>query len=134
MRGWYTEWVRPRFYPENELPFRRNFGAFKGNQLCAYLHLVIAGDNAFFRHFIGHANDLSYGIMNGLVAWTVQEFLRHETVRWLKYGELPRRCSGSLYSFRRHSGFAGYLTLLDLAGRPDLLAHASTVESRLWAV
>ena len=134
MRGWYTEPVQPRFPPQNELPYRRYFGAFRGNRLCAYLHLLIAGDNAFFKHFIGHANDLSYGVMNGLVSWTVQQFIGHPTLRWLKYGFLPRRYSGSLYSFRRHSGFVGYATVLDLTGRPDLLAQASVVESRWWAV
>jgi len=134
MRGWYTEPVQPRFHPENELPFRKYFGAFRGSRLYAYLYLLIAGDNAFFKHFIGHANHLSFGIMNGLVSWTVQQFIGHPTLRWLKYGSLPRRYSGSLYSFRRHSGFSGYATVLDLTGRPDLLAHASAVGSRWWAV
>jgi hypothetical protein len=134
MRGWYNEPVRPRFHPENELPFRKYAGAFKGNQLCGYLHLVVAGDNVFVRHIIGHANYLPFGIMNGLVSWAVQHFIGHPTVRWLTYGPLPRRASGSVFAFKRHCAFAGYATVLDLAGHSDLLAHASTVQSRWWAV
>lgn len=134
MRGWYTEPVQPRFPPQNELPLRKYFGAFKEGRLCAYLHLLIAGDNAFFKHFIGHADDLSYGVMNGLVSWTVQQFIGHPSLRWLKYGFLPRRYSGSLYSFKKYSGFAGFATVLDLSGRPHLLAQASARASRWWAV
>ena len=63
MRGWYNEPVRPRLDPENEMPFRKYVGAFKGSQLCGYLHLVVAGDNVFFRHIIGHADYLPFGIM-----------------------------------------------------------------------
>jgi len=134
MRGWYNELVRPRFHPENEMPFRKYAGAFKGSQLCGYLHHVVAGDNVFFRHIIGHADYLPFGIMNGLVSWAVQHFIGHPTVRWLTYGPLPRRASGSVFAFKRHCSFAGYATILDLAGHPDPLAHASTVQSRWWAV
>ena len=134
MRGWYTEPVQPRFHPENEMPFRKYAGAFKGSQLCGYLHLVVAGDHVFFRHIIGHANYLPFGIMNGLVSWAVQHFIGHPTVRWLTYGQLLRRASGSVSAFRRHCAFESYATVLDLAGHSDLLAHASTVQSRWWSV
>jgi len=134
MRGWYNEPVRPRFHPENEMPFRKYAGAFKGKQLCAYLHLLVAGDSVFFRHIIGHASYLPFGIKNGLVSSAVQQFIGHPTVRWLTYGPLQRRASGSVFAFKRHCGFAGYATALDLAGHPDLLAHARVVQSRWCAV
>jgi hypothetical protein len=134
MHGWYTQPVRPRFHPEKELPYRKYFGAFRDNRLRGYLHLLIAGDNAFFKHIIGHGDDLSCGIMNGLVFSTVQQFIGHPTVRWFKYYSLLRHHSGGLASFQRHIGFSGYATVLDLASHPDLLARVSAVESRWWAV
>ena len=135
MRGWYTEPVRPRFHPENELPYRKSFGAFRDNRLRGYLHLLIAGDHVFFKHILGHSDDLSCGIMNSLISLTVQQFIGHPTVRWLQYGSLPRCYSGSsLSSFRRHSGFSPYATVFDLAGHPDLLTRVFAVRLRWWAV
>ena len=134
MRGWYTEPVRPRFHPENELLFRKSFGVFREKRLRGYLHLLIAGDHAFFKHIIGHSDDLSCGIMNSLISSTVHQFIGHPTVRWLQYGSLPLRYSGSLSSFRRHSGFSAYATVLDLTGHRDLLTRVSAIESRWWAV
>ena len=134
MRGWYTRAGAAALPPENVLPFRKYFGAFKGNR-CAPICICSLQETTHSSNILSDMpNDLPNGVMNGLIYWTVQQFIGHPTLRWLKYGFLPRRYSGSLYSFRRHSGFVGYATVLDLTGRPDLLAQASAVELSWWAV
>jgi hypothetical protein len=120
MRGWYTEPVQARNYSAEGQNYRKYYGAFKNGKLLAYLDLVLCGDHAFFRHFIGHAEHLKYGVMNGLVSQTVQKYIGHPRIRWLKYGSLPEGYDGSVYSFRKHAGFRGYATFLDLDDSSNL--------------
>lgn len=110
MRGWYTEPVEPR--EESEL--REYYGAFKDGRLYGYLHLVVCGDFGFFRHFLGHADELPSGIMNGLISWTIERYAG-SALKWLKYGALSAG-DDSMTAFKRHAGFTPYATFLELRG------------------
>jgi hypothetical protein len=131
MRGWYREPVKPRQHHERELQYRKYYGAFKDGRLYAYLHIVLCGDFAFFKHFLGHAQHLTNGIMNGLIDFTVREYIENSQIRWLKYGELSDE-SSSMHSFRKHAGFQGYATLLDLDGDQELLNYAKKKVRLIW--
>jgi hypothetical protein len=131
MRGWYREPVQPRYPCEEELHYRKYYGAFRDGKLYAYLHVVLCGDFAFFKHFLGHAGHLTYGIMNGLIDFTVQEYIGHPQIRWLKYGELSEE-SNSMHSFRRHAGFQGYATFLALDGDQELLMYSKNKVRLIW--
>lgn len=131
MRGWYREPVQPRHHCEEELQYRKYYGAFKNGKLYAYLHLVLCGDFAFFKHFLGHAEHLTNGIMNGLIDFAVKEYIGHPQIRWLKYGELSDE-SNSMHSFRKHAGFQGYVTLLDLGGDQELLKYSENKVRLIW--
>jgi hypothetical protein len=133
MRGWYREPVQPRNHSKEELQYRKYYGAFKDGKLYAYLHIVLCGDFAFFRHFIGHAQHLTYGIMNGLLSWTVREYTGNSKIRWLKYGE-HSTASSSIHSFRKHSGFQGYAILLDLDGDQELLKYSAQKVRTIWRI
>lgn len=131
MRGWYRELVKPRYYTIEEQQYRKYYGAFKDGKLYAYLHLVLCGDFAFFRHFIGHAQHLRYGIMNGLISWTVKEYIENSQIRWLKYGTL-RKKPHPLESFRKHAGFEGYATFIDIEDDHELFKFSKNVRLRPW--
>jgi hypothetical protein len=111
MQGWYAQPVEPR----DESPFKKYFGAFSEDRLWGYLHLVLCGDFGFFRHFLGHADHLGSGVMNGLVSWTVDRYAGDSAVKWLKYGALVAG-EDPAAAFRRHAGFKPYATLLELGG------------------
>lgn len=107
MRGWYTQPVEPR----EEAERRKYYGAFNEGRLYGYLHLVVCGDFGFFRHFLGHADHLANGIMNGLIDWTVQRYAADSQMKWLKYGALVAG-EDSMSAFKHHAGFAPYATFL----------------------
>lgn len=111
MQGWYAHPVEPR----EESEFKKYFGAFKGDRLWGYLHLVACGDFGFFRHFLGHADHLGSGVMNGLVSWTVERYAGDPALKWLKYGALVAPDDPGA-AFRRHAGFRPYATFLELGG------------------
>lgn len=131
MRGWYGDQVQPRYHSGEERKYRKYYGAFKDGRLCAYLHAVLCGDFAFFRHFIGHAQHLPYGVMNGLISWTVREYIGSPRIRWLKYGELSKRPS-TMHEFRKHAGFQGVATFLDIEGDEELLKCAHQKVKTIW--
>jgi hypothetical protein len=131
MRGWYREPVQPRYHSNEELQYRKYYGAFKDGILYAYLHVVLCGDFAFFRHFLGHAQHLKYGLMNGLISYTVREYTGNSQIQWLKYGELSTE-SSSMHSFRKHAGFQGYAILLDLDGDQELLKYSEHKIRTIW--
>lgn len=112
MKGWYAEPVPEREEAEDERRFKKYYGVFRDGRLCGYLHLVLCGDFGFFRHFLGHAEHLTNGIMNGLISWTVDEYAGHPRLRWLKYGALLAAGDESMAAFRRHAGFRAYATFL----------------------
>jgi hypothetical protein len=133
MHGWYREPVKPRHHSPAELYYRKYYGAFREGRLKAYLNLVLCGDFGFFKHFIGHASDLTNGIMNGLISWTVREYLGHPHVRWLSYGSLPTRLeAGSGVDFKRHAGFEGYVTFFDLNDNRELLRFSKAMRAVCW--
>jgi hypothetical protein len=134
MRGWYREPVQPRHHSNDELQYRKYYGGFKDGKLCAYLHIVLCGDFAFFRHFLGHAQHLPYGIMYGLISWTVQEYIGNSQIRWLKYGELSERLSSTMHQFRKTGGFQEYAILLDLEGDQELLKYSKHKARTIWHI
>ena len=103
----------------------------KEGKLYAYLHAVLCGDFAFFRHFLGHARHLPNGIMYGLVSWTVREYVGNLQIRWLKYGELSKEPS-TMHQFRKTAGYQGYATFLDLEGDQELLHYAAEKARTIW--
>ena len=131
MRGWYREPVQPRHHSKEELQYRKFYGAFKNGKLYAYLHIVLCGDFAFFRHFLGHAQHLPDGIMYGLVSWTVGEYIENSQIQWLKYGELSKK-PRPMHQFRKTAGFQGYATLLDLKGDQELLKYSEQEVKTIW--
>ncbi len=133
MRGWYREPVQRRDYCEEALEYRKYYGAFKDGRLCAYLHVVLCGDFGFFRHYIGHAAHLTYGVMNGLLSWTVGKYVGNSQICWLNYGELSKEPS-TMHQFRKSAGFQGYATLLDLGGDEELLGYAEKRVRTIWCL
>lgn len=130
MRGWYREPVQPRYHSNEEQCYQKYYGIFKEGRLWAYLNLVLCGDFAYFKHFLGHADHLKSGIMNYLVSRTVWEYVRHAHVKWLSYGMYPAGSTGSTIDFRRHAGFEGYAAFFDLEGDQELLKYSKRVRAR----
>ena len=124
MHGWYTEPVKPRNHNEEEQRYLKYYGVFKEGVLCAYLHIVLCGDYAFFKHFIGHAAHIKYGIMNALLSYAVREYVGNPQIRWFNYG------TDSL--FKKHAGFKEYATFIDLEGDQELLTYSRNVRARSW--
>jgi len=131
MRGWYREPVQPRHHSKEELQYRKYYGGFKDGKLYAYFHFWVCGDSAICKHIIGHAQHLTYGIMNGLISWTVRECIGNSQIRWLIYGTWQK---GSLGAFKQHAGFQGYAILLDLEGDQALLKYSERMVKTLWRV
>ena len=135
MHGWYTEPVKPRDHGIGG-EYYKYYGVFKDGCLRGYLHIVAAGELAFFRHFIGHAQHLTNGIMNGLLSWAVQEYVGKAPVRWFGYGSFHERSSAaSVYSFKKHAGFTGYAVCFDLGDDQSLMECAHRVRlPSTWCV
>ncbi|MBN1569581.1 MAG: hypothetical protein JXA73_17180 [Acidobacteria bacterium] len=130
MRGWYREPAKPRDHSEEELRHRKYYGAFKDGKLYAYFHIYIYEDLAIGKHFIGHAEHLKHGIMNGLISFTVRECINNLQVKWLNYGEWQRK--GSLNAFKQHSGFQGYAILLEFEDEKELLEYSKQKVRTIW--
>lgn len=132
MRGWYREPVQPRHQSKEELQFRKYYGAFRDGKLCAYFHFYICGGVAVGKHFLGHAQHLRFGIMNGLISYTIRECIKNPQVNWLNYGDWQRR--GSLNAFKLHAGFKGYAILLDLKDYQDLITYSKQKIRTVWRI
>lgn len=130
MRGWYQESVQPRNHSEVELRYRKYYGVFKNEILYGYFHFNICGDLAIGKHFIGHADHLKYGIMNGLISSVVREYANNSQICWLNYGGWQRK--GSLNAFKQHAGFEGYAILLELGGEKELLEYSRRNATTIW--
>jgi len=102
MRGWYRNPVQPRHHSSEELRYKKYLGGFKDGKLCAYFHFYLCGNIAVGKHYLGHAQHLKNGIMNGLMAFTVQECIKLSNLKWIIYGDWQR--TGSLRLFKRHLG------------------------------
>ena len=124
MKGWYTKPVKPRNHNEEQQRYLKYYGVFKEGVLCAYLHLVLCGDYAFVKHFIGHAAHMKYGIMNALLSYAVREYVGNPQIRWFSYG------TDSF--FKKQAGFKRYATFIDLEGDQELLAYSRNVRARSW--
>lgn len=132
MRGWYRDPVQPRHHSEEELRYRKYYGAFKDGRLYAYFHFYICGEIAIGKHFIGHSQHLRWGIMNGLISHAVGECIKDSQIRWLNYGEWWRK--GSLNGFKQRAGFQGYAILLGLDGDQELLRYSEQKVRTKWRV
>lgn len=125
MHGWYCEPANPRHHSEKERQYWKYFGVFKDDRLWAYLNLVLCGNFGFFKHFIGHAEHLKYGIMDYLLNGTVQTYAGYRCVSWLNYDwvSLDSLKGGTIQAFKEHVGFKAYAVCLDLENDWELLAH-----------
>ncbi len=131
MHGWYKEVVQPRYHTYEELEYRKYYGGFRDGKLYAYLHVLLCGDFAFFKHFIGHAQHLTAGIMNGLLSWAIREYIGNSQIHWFKYGELSNEVN-SMHSFRKHAGFQGYATFLDLKCDQEMFDYSAKKRKTVW--
>jgi hypothetical protein len=89
-------------------------GAFAEGHLWGYCQLVTVGDLAIVNRFLGHAERLPDGIMNGLVAALVAHCREHTVVRAINYLTL-HSSTVELDRFKRSVGFrprAGVLAVL----------------------
>jgi hypothetical protein len=130
MRGWYREPVQQRYHSEEELRYRKYYGAFKNGKLYGYFHFYLCGGVAIGKHFIGHAEHLRYGIMNGLISCVVREYTNSSQMLWLNYGEWQKK--GSLNAFKKHAGFQGYAILLELGNEKELLECSRRNVRTIW--
>jgi len=119
MRGWYRNPVQPKRLTNDELRCKKYLGGFKDGKLYAYFHFYVCGNIAVGKHYLGHAQHLKNGIMNGLMAYTVQECIRLSNISWIIYGDCQK--TGSLSLFKQNLGFDGYALLLDLSRDRELL-------------
>ena len=130
MHGWYREPVQPRHHSKQELQYLKYYGAFKDGILYAYFHFLVCGNFAVGKHILGHAQHLKYGIMNGLISWTVRECIRNSQIRWLYYGAWIKK--GSLTLFKQHAGFQEFAILLDVDGDQELLKYSEQKVRTIW--
>jgi hypothetical protein len=130
MHGWYREPVQPRYHSADELQYLKYYGAFKNEKLYAYFHFCLCGDVAVGKHFIGHAQHLRDGIMNGLISWTVKQCVCNSQIRWINYGSWDRK--GSLNAFKQHAGCQGYAILFDIENDLELLKYSKHKVRTLW--
>ena len=124
MHGWYVKPVKPRHHSEEEQRYWKYYGVFQGDRLWAYSNMVLCGDFAFFKYFIGHADHLKNGIMNYLLSCIVQEYVGHSHIEWLNYGYMALDISKQTeMAFKKHAGFEAYATFFDLEKDPELLRY-----------
>ena len=130
MRGWYREPVKPRYHSTEERYYKKYYGLFKDDRLCAYLYLVLCGDCCYFKHIIGHADQLKKGIMYYLVSCTIQHYVGHPHIKWLNYSFFKAGAIGATTDFRTRARFQGYATFLDLENDEELLKYARKARAR----
>ena len=129
MRGWYRKPVQPRHHCEEEIQYRKYYGAFKEGKIYAYLHFWVIGDIAILKHIIGHVDHLKYGMMNGLISYAVRECIGNPQIRWLEYGTYDK---SSLSEFKRRTGFQRYAMLFDLGGEQELFRYSKHKVRTIW--
>ncbi len=132
MRGWYRNPVQPRRHTHDELRHKKYLGGFKDGKLYAYFHFYLCVNIAVGKHYLGHAQHLKNGIMNGLMAYTIQECIRLSNVSWIIYGDWQK--TGSLRLFKQHLGFDGYAVLLDLSRDRELLERSRSKICCRWKI
>lgn len=130
MRGWYSEPVKPRYWSKEESRYLVNYGAFIDNRLRAYIFLLTYGNFAFPKHIIGHSEYLTDGIMNGLIAYVVQECIKNSQLMYFYYGRFID--GSSLDAFKKHTGFQKCAIILDLAGQQEMKEYAKKFTSLFW--
>jgi hypothetical protein len=123
MHGWYAHAAEPRNYTARETEYLKYYGLFRDGHLRAYCHLVQCGDFCFFKHFIGHGDDLVNGVMNALMAGVVTQYSEHSRLRWFMYGTL-HKADTPLEAFAKHVGCEPYAVVMDMTGHDDLLRYA----------
>lgn len=130
MRGWYREHVPANHLSSEELQYRKYYGAFKNGILFAYFHFNVCGDLAVGKYFIGHAEHLKYGIMNGLISYTIRECVKNSSIQWIYLGDWQR--IGSLNSFKRHAGCEEYAIMLNLENEQELEEYSLQKIKTRW--
>jgi hypothetical protein len=89
-------------------------GAFRDDRLRAYVRLVELNELAVVDQFLGHGDDLHFGVMNGLVHHMVEHVLATGRIRAVDYLTL-HSSTRSLDRFKRSVGFEERVALLAVA-------------------
>jgi hypothetical protein len=126
MHGWYVKPVQARYHNEEEQHYWKYYGVFKNDRLWAYANLLLCGNFAFFKHFLGHADHMTYGIMNYLMSCTLRKLIAHPHIEWLNYGWMlsSQSSNESSIAFKKHAGFEAYATFFDLENELDLFKYS----------
>lgn len=86
-------------------------GAFRDDRLRAYVRLVGLGELGVVDAFLGHGDDLHYGVMNGLVHHMVEHVLDAGHIKAIDYLTL-HSSTDTLDGFKRRVGFEERAVLL----------------------
>lgn len=105
MTSSYTEHPKPVSFVESLCHRHRTVyvGVFKDERMWAYAQVAVSNDLAVLNRIIGHADALTYGVMNALV-YGVEWRAATAGVRFINYLTMPSATEG-LEAFKRHVGF-----------------------------
>lgn len=87
-------------------------GGFQNGELRAYASVMRLRELGVLNQIIGHADSLTDGVMNGLIAFLVSD-LYERGVRWLNYLRMPSATTG-LTDFKRSVGFSDHYLILEV--------------------
>ena len=96
----------------NEYHFIDTIGCIKDNKLIGYLYLRCHNDCAIISRFLGHFEHKSLGIMNKLVAGTVNLLINDERYKHVKSIIYLVWDDTGLTGFKKRCGFKPYLLYL----------------------
>jgi len=81
------------------------YGAFVGNDLCAYTLIVRVDDYAYTYHPFADASRLQFRPMNALIFWVTQHLLQTPGIRRVSYGLESLVSNPALEEFKSGMGF-----------------------------
>jgi len=105
------------------------YGAFAGDELCAYTLIVRVDDYAYTYHPFADTNRLHLRPMNALIFWVTQRLLEEPGIRRVSYGLESLVAQPALEEFKSGMGFKavpiGRRIVLNPLARP-LLSRSTT--------
>ena len=111
------------------------YGAFVGDDLCAYTLIVRVDEYAYTYHPFAATSRLQLRPMNALIFWVTQHVLRNPGVRCLSYGLESIVPQPALEEFKSGMGFKavpiGRRILLNPLARPFVSGHAATLVRKI---
>jgi hypothetical protein len=111
------------------------YGAFAGNDLCAYTLIVRVDDYAYTYHPFAEASRLQFRPMNALIFRVTQHLLQTPGVRRVSYGLESLVSQPALDDFKSGMGFRavpiGRRILLNPLARPLVSRHAAGLIRRI---